>query len=59
VASAIGTIVILDREDALGVSLWLAGASEVRLAINEDGLRVKVDGGVWSPPLGVIQGSSR
>lgn len=56
--SAIGPVVTITEPG------WIAAIQEslnpqreigyVEFAINADGLRIKINGGIWSPPMGKI-----
>jgi hypothetical protein len=60
--SAIGYCVELTGAELDDLKDWLAEPDRVRqmeFATDADGLRIKVNYGTWSPPLGTVTGAPR
>lgn len=48
-------VIHLDAADIIDLATWLDGARSARVMIDEGGIKVSADRGVWSyPPLGQI-----
>jgi hypothetical protein len=50
-------VILLDGHDLewLSKTLTESHCDRMRMVIHDDGLKVKLDSGIWSPPLGRVE----